>query len=88
MIKQSEDKVSLMTIRDSATGSLSLAFTNEKEVSEVWLDMNQISILDKIWFHKQSSEVLYADLTKERLAHNKSKQKAAKLEGQLKKEND
>lgn len=88
MIKQSKEKVSLMTVRDSGTGSLSLAFTNEKEVSEVWLDMNQISIPDKIRFHKQASEVRYTDLTKEILAHSKSKQKVAKLEGQLKQEKD
>ena len=40
----------------------------------------------KIWFHKQASEVLYADLTKETLAHKKSRQKIEKLEAQLKQE--
>jgi len=75
-----------MTVRDSATGSLSLALTYENKVFEVHLDMDQISIPDKIWFHKQSSEVLYADLTKETLAHCNSKKKITKLELQLKQE--
>ena len=86
LIKPSDDKVSLMTIRDSATDSLKLAVSDKKEVSELHLETNQISIPDKICLHKQTSEVLYADLTKETLTHNKSKKMIVKLEMQLKQE--
>ena len=88
LIKESDEKVSLMTVRDSTTGSLSLAVSDEDKLSELRLDMKQLSAPDKIWFHKQVSEVLYADLTKETLAHKKAKKKMAKLEAQLKQEKD
>ncbi len=65
LIQKSDEKVSLMTFQDSATGSLSLAITDEENVSKLHLDMNQLSAPDKIWFHKQANEVLYANLTKE-----------------------
>ncbi len=52
IIKQSREKVSLMTVRDSATGLVSLALSNEKEVSKVRLDMDRSSIPEKIWFDK------------------------------------
>ena len=73
-----------MTVRDSATGSLRLAITDEEKASEIHLDMDQLSASDKIWFHKQASEVLYVDLTKETLAHKRAIQKIEKLEAHLK----
>lgn len=45
-----------------------------------------MSASDKIWFHKQVSEVLYADLTRETLFHKKAIQKIEKLEAHLKQE--
>ena len=75
-----------MTVRDFAFVSLSLAITNEDKVSELHLDMNQLSAPYNIWFYKQASEVLYVDLTKETVAHKKSRQKIEKLKAQLKQE--
>ncbi len=75
-----------MTVRDSASGSLSLAIADDEKAYEIHLEMDQLSGPDKIWFHKQASEVLYADLIKEMLAHKNVAQKIAKLEAQLKQE--
>ncbi len=75
-----------MIVRDYVSGSLSLAIIDEDKVCKLHLDMNQLSTPDKIWFHKQASEVLYADLTKETLAHKKALQKIEKLEANLKQE--
>ncbi len=52
LIKQSDERVSLIIVRDIATSSLSLAVTDEEKVSELHLDMNQLSNSDNIWFHK------------------------------------
>ncbi len=52
LIKTSDQKVTLMIVRESATGSLSLAITDEEKASEIFLDMDQLSASDKIWFHK------------------------------------
>ena len=79
-------KTTLMTVRDSATGSLSLAITDDDKASEIRLEMDQLSATDKIWFHKQASEVLYANLTREALAHKNALQKIEKLEAHLKQE--
>ena len=46
--------------------------------------MDRFSIWDKIVFHKGVSDLIYADLTKEALAHLKSQQRVVKLETQLK----
>ena len=86
LIKKSDEKVTLMTVRDSATGSLSLAITDDEKASEIRLEMDQLSAPDKIWFHKQASEVLYADLTRETLALKKAVQRIEKLEAHLKQE--
>lgn len=83
MISQPEEKTSLMIVRDAIIGSLSLALSDEHKVYELRIDMNQLSVPDKIWFHKQTSEVLYVDLAKETLAHNKSRTKISMLEAQL-----
>ena len=73
-----------MTVRDAATGSLSLVITDEEKASEIQLEMDQLSAPDKIWFHKQTSEVLYAGLTRETLAHKGAIQRIEKLEAHLK----
>ena len=48
--------------------------------------MDQFSIPDKIVFHKKGSDLIYADMTKDALAHLKSQQRVVKLETQLKQE--
>ena len=53
---------------------------------ELEFQMDKFSILDKIVFHKGVSDLIYADLTKEALAHLKSQQRVDKLETQLKQE--
>ena len=53
-------------------------------MSEVEFKMDKFSIRDKIVFRKGVSDLIYADLTKEALAHLKSQQRVDKLETQLK----
>ena len=48
--------------------------------------MDRFSIPYKIVFHKGVSDLIYADLTKEALAHLNSQQWVVKLETQLKHE--
>ena len=48
--------------------------------------MDKFSILDKINFHKQASEVLYSDLLKAYLNKIKLENKMVKLEEQMKRE--
>ena len=86
LIQKSNEKVTLMTVRDVTTGSLNLVIDDEEKASKIRLEMEQLPVPDKIWFHKQASEVLYADLTKEALAHKAAIQKIENLEAHLKQE--
>ena len=89
--KQSEElskllgsKFSFTIARNLTTNSVNLAITNEEGVSKVEFKMDWFSIRDKIVFHKGVSDIIYADLTKEALAHLRSQQRVVKLETQLK----
>ena len=50
--RKSEGKIILMTVRDSATGSLSLVITDDDKASKIRLEMDQLSATYKICFHK------------------------------------
>ena len=67
---------------------MNLAITNEEGFAKVKFKMDRFSIRDKIVFHKGVSELIYADLTKEALAHLKSHQRVVKLETQFKQEKE
>ena len=63
-----------------------MEISDEDKVSELRLDKNQLSVPENIWFHKQASEVLYDDLTRETLAHKSAMHIIVKLEAHLKQE--
>ena len=86
--KLSGSKVSFTTTRNITTNSLNLAIANEEGVFEVEFKMDQFSIRDKIVFHKGVRDLIYADLTKDALAHLKSQQRVVKLETHLKQEKE
>ena len=56
------------------------------EGSQVRIQMDKIVVLDKINFHKQSSEVLYSDLLNSYLNKSKLESKVTKLEEQVRRE--
>ena len=62
---------SLLTVRERDNNTLRIAIDDQTEGSQVRIQMDKITIPDKINFHKQASEVLYSDLLKSYL--NKSK---------------
>ena len=60
--KASPNKLSLLTIKELTKNVLNIAFIEEEKVAEMKLRMDQISVPDKIHFHRQTSEILYHDL--------------------------
>ena len=60
------------TARNLTTSSLNLVITNKEGVSELEFNMDKFLIPDKFVFHKGVSDLIYANLTKEELAHLKS----------------
>ena len=61
---------------------------DQVEGSQVRIQMDRISIPEKINFHKQASEVLYSYLLKSYLNKTKLENKVAKLEEQVKREKE
>lgn len=83
--KASPNKLSLLTIKESTKNVLNIALGEEEKVAEMKLRMDEISVLDKIHFHRQTSEVLYQDLLQSILSNKKLESKVIKLKEQLKK---
>ena len=77
---------SLLTVREKDSNTLKIAIDDQVEGSQVWIQMDNIAIPNKINFHKQVSEVLYSDLLKSYLKKSKLEIKVAKLEEQVKRE--
>ena len=69
--KDSPNKWSLLTIKEPTKNVLNIALAEEDKVVEMKLKMDQISVSDKIHFHKQTSEVLYHDLLQSILSNKK-----------------
>ena len=86
--KLSDSKVSFTTARNITTNSLNLAIVDEEGVLEVKFKMDLFSIRNKIVFHKEVSDLIYADLNKDVLAHLNTQQRVVKLETQLKQEKE
>ena len=77
---------SLLTIRKRDSNTLRIAVDDQKEGSQVRIQMDKIAIPDKINFDKKASEVLYSDLLKSYLNKSKLESRVAKLEEQVKRE--
>ena len=60
--KATPNKLSLLTIKEPTKNVLNISLEEEDAVVEKKLRMDQISVLDQIHFHRQTSEILYHDL--------------------------
>jgi len=70
---------------------LNLAVTSRKKVSEFKIVLDQVSFPDKInlhkiSLHKQSSDILYAELLQLVVSHSKALEKIDKMELRIKQE--
>ena len=83
--KSSTNKLSLHTIKEPTKNVLNISLAEKEKVVEMKLRMDQISVPDKIHFHKKTSEVLYHDILQSILSNKKLEAKVTKLEEQLKK---
>ena len=82
----SNTKVHLQSAREPDTNILKLVVTSGKKASEVKVALDQVSLPDKINLHKQSSDILYAELLQLAINHSKDLAKIDKLELRLKQE--
>ena len=77
---------SLLTVRERDNNTLRIALDDQVGGSEVRIQMNKIAFPEKIFFHKQISEVLYYDLLKSYLNKTKLESNVAKIEEQVRRE--
>lgn len=86
--RSSSTEVSLLIVRGKDTNTLRASMSDKSEVSQFRIQMDKISIPDKINFHKQASEILYSNLLKSYLNKMKLENKMVKLEEKMKREKD
>ena len=79
--KISQQKSSLFTVRDIEKNTFNIAATDEDKVSEIKLKYENTSALDKVKFHKNTSDMLYSDYLGLSLKNSKLSTYAIKLEG-------
>jgi len=79
-------KVRLQTTRDPKANTLKLVVTSGKRASEFKIVLDQVSLPDKINLHKQSSDILYAELLQLVVNHSKALAKIDKMELRIKQE--
>ena len=60
--KASPNKLSLLTIKEPTKNVLNIFLEKEDKATEMKLRMDQISVPNKIHFHRKTSEVLYHDI--------------------------
>ena len=81
-----KSNVSLHTTRDASDSSFKIAVTQDDQVSEIKIDLNQISVPDLVLLHKQSTDILYINVLNLALMNSKLQGKNEKLEARLKQE--
>jgi len=79
-------KVQLLFVRDPEANMLKLVMTSGKKAYEFKISLGQVSLPDKINLHKQSSDILYADLMKLAINYSKALDKIDKMELSIKQE--
>ena len=79
-------KTSLISARDAERNTFKLAMVNDKKMSEMEIQLDKISVPDKIQLHKQTSDIIYSDLLQAMMRINKLQILVDKLEIQLKHE--
>lgn len=81
-----KSNVSLHTARDASDSSFKIAVTQDDQVSEIKIDLNQISVPDLVLLYKQSTDILYINVLNLALMNSKLQGKNEKLEAILKQE--
>ena len=84
--KISQHRSSSFSVRDIEKKTLNIAVADEDKVSEVKLHYENISVLDKVKFHINTSDMLYSDYLGLSLKVSRLTTHALKLEGQLRQE--
>jgi hypothetical protein len=79
----SQNRSSMFSVRDIENKTLNIAISDEDKVSEVKLHYENISPLDNVKFHRNTSDMLYLDYLGLSLKVSRLKTHALKLEGQL-----
>ena len=64
-------KTSLIFARDADRNTFKLAMVNDKKMSEMEIQLDKISVPDKIQLHKQTSDIIYLDLLQAMMRVNK-----------------
>ena len=84
----SQEKVSLISVMDHERNTLNIIVADKGKVSKVKIKLNNINVLDKINFHKQTNEIMYNDLLQFTVNTKKLETKVVQLEGHLKQERE
>jgi hypothetical protein len=82
----SQHKTYMFTVRDVEKKTFNIAVADEDKVSEIKLKYEKISGLDKVKFHKNTSDMLYSDYLGLSLKNSKMSTYAIKLEWKLRQE--
>jgi hypothetical protein len=82
----SQYKYSMFTVRDVEKRTFNIVVANEDKVSKINMRYDNISALDKVKFHKHTSNMLYSDYLSLSLKNSKLPSYVMKLEGQLRQE--
>ena len=65
--KLSIQDASMVTVRDQSKDTLNLAVTTRNKVAELRKNLKKIPTTDVIHLHKETSDIIYADLLQETL---------------------
>ena len=71
----------MFTVRDVEKRTFNIAVADEDKVSEIEIRYDNIIALDKVKFHKHTSDMLYSDYMSLSLKNSKLSSYAMKLEG-------
>jgi hypothetical protein len=82
----SQHKSSLFIVRDVEKRTLNIVVVDEDNVFEVKLHYDNINALDKVKFHRNTSDMLYSDYLGLSLNNSRFSTHVLKLEGQLRQE--
>jgi hypothetical protein len=84
----SQHKSSLFTVRDIEKRTFNIVVANQDKVSEIKIKYDSISALDKVKFHRNTSDMLYYDYLGIILNNSKLSTYAINLEGKLREEKE
>jgi hypothetical protein len=82
----SQHKSSLFTVRDIEKRTFNIVVVDEDKVSKIKIKYDNISAIDKVKFHRNTSDMFYSDYLGLSLKNSKLSSYVIKLEGQLRQE--